>query len=68
ITSWFAPASFSFILKGDVEAAAGRFDQAKKSYKSGLSVSLNRVEQATIAAKLKTLEESKKRFDATSGN
>lgn len=68
ITSWFAPSSYTFVLKGDVEAAAGRFDQAKKSYKSGLSVSLNSVEQATIAAKLKTLEESKKRFEATSGN
>lgn len=68
ITSWFAPSSYTFVLKGDVEAAAGRFDLANKSYKSALSVSLNTVEQATIAAKLKTLEESKKRFEATSGN
>lgn len=68
ITSWFAPSSYTYILKGDVEAAAGKFDLAKKSYKQGLNASLNNVEQATIAAKLKTLEETKKRYEATNGN
>lgn len=65
ITSWFAPSSYTFILKGDVEAAAGKFAQAQKSYKTALNVSLNRIEQATIAAKLKTLKESKSRYEAT---
>lgn len=68
ITSWFAPSSYTLILKGDVEAAAGKFTQAQKSYKTALTVSLNRIEQATIAAKLKTLEESKKRYEATVGD
>ncbi len=65
ITSWFLPSSYTLMLKGDVEAAAGKFDLANRSYKSALNVSLNNVEQATIAAKLKTLEEIKKRYEAT---
>lgn len=65
IVSRFSPSSNALMLKGDVEAAAGKFDLATKSYKSGFSVSLNTVEQATIAAKLKTLKEAKDRYDAT---
>ena len=65
ITSWFSPSSYTLTLKGDVEAAAEKFDLAKKSYKQGLTASLNAVEQATIAAKLKTLEEAKQRYENT---
>lgn len=68
IVSWFSPSSGALTLKGDVEAAAGKFDLAKKSYKQGLTVALTTVEQATIAAKLKTVEETKKRFEVTNGN